>query len=86
MPSDSGTKPRVSISSPSRSTLGARRSTELLGASNCSICPAHPAWSALAAREGAARPLREPVAHWSRLALPVPDARGCNARAWRLIA
>lgn len=46
----------------------------------------HPVWTAL--REGlrAAHPVREPILHWTRLAVPVPDARGCNAQTWRLIA
>lgn len=46
----------------------------------------HPTWTALLDRLPPARPLREPVMHWTRLAVPVPDDRGCNAQAWRLIA
>ncbi|MBP7830659.1 MAG: hypothetical protein KA248_12155 [Kiritimatiellae bacterium] len=46
----------------------------------------HPVWKALHERLSPARPLREPILHWTRMAVPVPDERGCNARAWRLIA
>jgi hypothetical protein len=48
--------------------------------------PAHRIWSVLAHALANQRPLRAPILHWTRLAVPVPDARGCNAQAWRLVA
>lgn len=48
--------------------------------------PDHAVWRALARGLGGARPLRSPLLHWTRLAFPVPDARGVCGGAWRLVA
>ena len=50
------------------------------------VDPEHPVWKALQERLPRRPPLREPILHWTRLAVPVPDARGCNARTWRMIS
>lgn len=48
--------------------------------------PAHATWRTLATLLQDAATLREPIVHWTRLAVPIPDARGCNAIGWRLVA
>lgn len=48
--------------------------------------PDHPVWRELGRRLGSARPLRSPLLHWTRLAFPVPDARGVCGGNWRLVA
>ena len=50
------------------------------------IAPLHPLWSRLLEQSQHARPTRSPILHWTRLAVPVPDAHGVNAASWRLIA
>jgi len=27
-----------------------------------------------------------PILHWTRLAVPIPDERGCNAKSWKLVS
>jgi hypothetical protein len=46
----------------------------------------HAVWSRLAHGLGPGKEPRSPIVHWTRLAVPVPDERGINAKAWRLIA
>ena len=46
----------------------------------------HVVWRAVQGRLGTAPPPRSPLLHWTRMAVPVPDERGCNARTWKLIA
>ena len=29
---------------------------------------------------------RSPILHWTRLAVPIPDERGCNAISWKLVS
>lgn len=48
--------------------------------------PTHPVWSAVLAALASSPPLRSPLLHWTRLAFPVPDARGVCGLAWRLVA
>ncbi len=48
--------------------------------------PSHPVWSEISTRLGKIPAPRSPLLHWTRLALPIPDARGVNAVGWRLIA
>lgn len=46
----------------------------------------HVVWSRLAHALGTGSQLRSPILHWTRLAVPIPDERGINAKTWRLIA
>jgi len=48
--------------------------------------PDHPAWRDLGRQLDGCRPLRSPLLHWTRLAFPVPDARGVCGGQWRLVA
>lgn len=50
------------------------------------VAPEHSLWRALAAGLAHIPAPRDPILHWTRLAVPMPDARGCNAKAWILIA
>jgi hypothetical protein len=65
---------------------GADRVLADLARSAVRVEPAHATWSVLARALATCRPLRQPILHWTRLAVPVPDARGCNAQTWRLVA
>jgi len=49
------------------------------------VAPEHPVWRAIGCALEQAPAPTSPLLHWTRLAVPVPDARGCNAAAWRLI-
>jgi len=49
------------------------------------VQPDHPAWQVLGGAFGDARPLREPLLHWTRLAEPIPVNGRCNAGAWKLV-
>jgi hypothetical protein len=50
------------------------------------VDPAHPLWRKIADLFGNARPLREPLLHYTRLAEPVPVNGRVNAQRWRLVA
>lgn len=50
------------------------------------VAPEHPVWRALNAALAQMRAPREPLLHWTRLAVPIPDERGCNARGWKLLS
>lgn len=50
------------------------------------VDPSHSIWSRIQACLRTSRALRCVLLHWSRLAVPVPDRRGCNAEKWVLVA
>jgi hypothetical protein len=50
------------------------------------IDPTHDVWQRILADFQHAPPPREPLLHWTRLAVPVPHNGRCNAAAWRLVA
>ncbi|HBA82616.1 MAG TPA: hypothetical protein DCZ95_00850 [Verrucomicrobia bacterium] len=50
------------------------------------VKPPHLVWAAISDQLGNTPTPRSPILHWTRLALPIPDARGINAVGWRLIA
>ena len=50
------------------------------------VSPEHILWRKICnALAGLPAP-RSPIIHWTRLAVPIPDERGCNAIAWKLVA
>jgi len=50
------------------------------------VDPVHPVWCAVQKAFDTARPLREPILHWSRIAEPVMRDGRINASSWRLVA
>jgi len=50
------------------------------------VAPDHPVWRVLNAALTRVCVPRDPILHWTRLAVPVPDERGCNAKAWNLVS
>ncbi len=50
------------------------------------VAPDHPLWTAILRAFPGTTTLRTPIIHWTRLAEPIPDERGCNAKSWRLVA
>ncbi len=50
------------------------------------VAPDHALWNEIMRAFPGTAALRSPVIHWTRLAIPVPDERGCNANSWRLVA
>ncbi|MCX6993127.1 MAG: hypothetical protein NT011_08305 [Kiritimatiellaeota bacterium] len=50
------------------------------------VSPEHLVWCKIChALSGLPTP-RSPIIHWTRLAVPIPDERGCNAISWKLVA
>ena len=50
------------------------------------VAPEHPVWRALNGALACVFAPRDPILHWTRLAVPIPDERGCNAKAWKLVS
>lgn len=50
------------------------------------VAPQHRAWKMIQQSLAKAPPLASPLLHWTRLAVPIPDERGCNAKAWKLVS
>jgi hypothetical protein len=50
------------------------------------VDPDHPMWRHLAESFRHTPVARDPIIHWTRMSVPVPTARGCNAASWRLVA
>ncbi|MCG2661232.1 MAG: hypothetical protein L6437_13425 [Kiritimatiellae bacterium] len=50
------------------------------------VAPEHPVWRALNGALAHVLAPRDPILHWTRLAVPIPDERGCNAKAWKLVS
>jgi hypothetical protein len=50
------------------------------------VAPEHPVWRALHGALAHVFAPRDPILHWTRLAVPIPDERGCNAKAWKLVS
>jgi len=50
------------------------------------VAPQHPVWRAIARGASGARPLRENVLHWTRLAEPVIPKANVHQGEWRLVA
>jgi hypothetical protein len=50
------------------------------------VAPEHPVWRALNGALAHVFAPRDPILHWTRLAVPIPDERGCNAKAWKLVS
>jgi hypothetical protein len=48
--------------------------------------PAHSLWLSILKTLQKKYYTQSPIIHWTRLAEPVPDARGCNAQKWKLVA
>jgi hypothetical protein len=48
--------------------------------------PAHATWRAILRFFGDEPPFREPLLHWTRLAVPVMGPGGVNTSRWRLVA
>jgi hypothetical protein len=50
------------------------------------VAPEHPLWCALFKSFIQVATPREPILHWTRLAIPVPNKQGYNAVGWKLVA
>ncbi len=50
------------------------------------VAPDHRVWKALAKALDNVPSPREPLVHWTRLSVPIPNKQGYNAVGWKLIA
>ena len=50
------------------------------------VAPEHPVWCALTVALTHVAPPRDPILHWTRLAVPIPNKQGYNAVGWKLVA
>jgi hypothetical protein len=50
------------------------------------INPEHAGWNKIHQALAALPRPASPLLHWTRLATPIPDERGCNAKAWKLVS
>lgn len=50
------------------------------------VAPEHFVWQTLYQALSKTPLLSSPLLHWTRLAVPVPDDRGCNAKYWKLVS
>lgn len=50
------------------------------------VAPEHFVWQRIHQALSKTPPLSSPLLHWTRLAVPVPDDRGCNAKYWKLVS
>ena len=50
------------------------------------VAPDHLVWRKICHSLSGLPTPRSPIMHWTRLAVPIPDKRGCNAISWKLVA
>jgi len=50
------------------------------------VAPKHPIWCTLTKALSRVAPPRDPILHWTRLAVPVPNKQGYNATGWKLVS
>lgn len=50
------------------------------------VAPEHLVWHKIYQAISHLPTPQSPILHWTRLAVPIPDERGCNAKFWKLVS